>query len=678
MIENPLLKPPKLPHDAVAFDLLKPDHFLPALDHAITLAKTRLDRIRQAPADFTATIEELECAGEEVDWIATIFYNLLGAETNEHLQKLAQEVGPKIAEYSSDLLLDDTLFKNVKAVYENRSQLDLTTEQDRLLESTYIEFVRNGALLNEEQKKRLREIDQRLSQLGPAFSENLLKSTNQFELYLKTPEEIAGLPEGVLEGARHAAEAKGRKDEYLFTLQAPSFLPFMQYGKHRHSREVIATALGRRAFKNEFDNQPLILEMVKLRHERACLLGYKNHAAFVLERRMAESPKQVSEFLKRLLGHVHSAAERDIAQVQEFAAKQDGIKQLQPWDLSFYSEKLKESLFHFNDEELRPYFKLENVVKGVFDVAKRLYDLEFEAKANYPVYHPDVQVFEVHQSRAGKREFIGLFYADFFPRASKRDGAWMTNFYEQGRFRGQVRRPHVSIVCNFTKPTPTKPSLLTLSEVETLFHEFGHSLHSLLSRCHYRTMAGTNVYWDFVELPSQIMENWVHEKQALDLFARHYETGATMPQELVEKIRASRKFMAGYYALRQLSLGFLDMAWYGQDPVGIQDVAAFEQKTLEPTLVLPRIPDTNQSCNFGHIFGGGYSAGYYSYKWAEVLDADAFEFFKEKGIFDKTVAEKFERHVLSRGGSEHPAKLYRDFRGRDPDPDALLRRDGLM
>ncbi len=676
MYENPLLKPPSLPNNAVPFDRIQSTHFLPALDQTIAQARANLDSIinSSVSADFTNTIEALESAGERVDWVAGVFYNLLGTESNEEMQKLAQEIGPRLAEFSSDLLLNPKLFAKVNAVHDQLTTLTLTTEQRRLLENTFTEFVRNGAQLNEPAKQRLREIDQRLSQLGPAFAENILKATNAFELYLKTPEELDGLPEGALEAAKIAAEAKGRSGEYLFTLQAPSFLPYMKYATHRPTREKLARAVGSRAFGDAFDNQKNVLEIVGLRHDRAKLLGYQTHAHFVLEKRMAESPSRVHKFLEDLLDATRAAAARDVAQVQAFADKLGGPNPLQPWDFSFYSEKLKEQVFSYNEEDLRPYFRLENVIEGVFQVAYRLFGLKFSPKSEYPTYNNDVKVFEVYQEKSGKSEFMGLFYADFFPRPSKRDGAWMTNFFEQG----YGRRPHVSIVCNFTKSTPTKPSLLTMQEVQTLFHEFGHALHSLMSRCHYRTLSGTNVYWDFVELPSQIMENWAHEKEALDLFAHHYQSGASMPQELIDKIKASSKFLAGYNSLRQLNFGFLDMAWYSADPKHITDVQKFERAATDRTTVLPRVEGTNGSCSFGHIFGGGYSAGYYSYKWAEVLDADAFEFFQEKGIFSREVAEKFEQFILSRGGSEHPAELYRRFRGREPDPKALLRRDGLL
>ncbi len=667
-----------LPHAAVAFDQLQPEHFLPALKAHIEEARKKIQVIKESPPSFQNTIETLEGVSEKIDWTAGIFFNLLGAASNEQLQALSQEIGPLIAAFSNDVALDPEIFQLVKIVYDQREALQLSPEQSRLLENTYSEFTRNGALLDAKGQARLREVDQRLSQLAPKFGEHVLKATNAFEMYLKTQDELSGLPEGVLEAAKAAAEAKGRPGEYLFTLQYPSYVPFMKYADHRPSRQKLAEAFQRRAYKDEFDNQEIILEMTRLRHERARLLGFPTHADFVLERRMAESPSKVMDFLERILKVAKPAAEKDLNEVRAFAAEMGGPAQLENWDFGYYAEKLKEKRYRFNEEELRPYFKLENVIEGVFDVANRLFGLEFTAVSHYPVFHPDVMTYEVHQNRKGQKRFMGLFYADFFPRPSKRDGAWMTNYLEQGFFWDEERRPHVSITCNFTKPTPTKPSLLSLMEVKTLFHEFGHALHSLLSDCHYRTLSGTNVYWDFVELPSQIMENWAVEKEALDLFARHYQTGENMPPELIEKVRQSEMFLAGTMALRQMNFAFLDMAWYGRDPSDIKDVAEFEKSVTARTTLLKPIPDSCSSCGFGHIFGGGYSAGYYSYKWAEVLDADAFEYFRERGIFDSHVALSFERNILSRGGSEHPTQLYRRFRGRDPDPNALFRREGLL
>jgi peptidyl-dipeptidase Dcp len=516
----------------------------------------------------------------------------------------------------------------------------------------------------------------KLSTLGPKFGENVLKATNAFELELTTEDDLVGLPESAKEACAAAAEAKGKQGTWLVTLQAPSMIPFLQYSEKRELREKIWKAYSSRAFKDEFSNENTIKEIVSLKYERANLLGFPTHAHYVLDKRMAGNPEKVNAFLQKLLKASKPAAERDLAEVQEFAKSIGGPDTLLPWDFAFYSEKIKEKKFEFSEEDLRPYFKLENVIAGVFEHASKLYGLKFTASTDYPVYHDDVMTYEVYDESSN--DFIGLFYADFFPRDSKRGGAWMTTFYEQGLFQGEVMRPHVSIVCNFTKPTKDKPSLLTFMEVQTLFHEFGHSLHGLLSQCKYRSLAGTNVLWDFVELPSQILENWTLEKESLDLFAKHYETGELMPKELAQKIKDSSKFLAGYSSLRQLNFATVDMRWHTTVPDKITSVDEFEAEATKETTLFDKVPGTNFSCAFSHIFAGGYSSGYYSYKWAEVLDADAFEMFKEKGLFDASVAKSFKENILMKGGTEHPMKLYKKFRGREPDPDALLRRDGLI
>jgi peptidyl-dipeptidase Dcp len=473
-----------------------------------------------------------------------------------------------------------------------------------------------------------------------------------------------------------AAEAKGKKGQWLFTLQAPSLIPFLTYSSVRELREKIWRANSSKAFGGEFDNQEIIKKIVVLKGKRAQLLGFKNHAEYVLEERMAQNSETVFNFLKRLLDPSKVAAAKDLKEVQDYRMQLEGTSEIKPWDFAYYSEKLKEQKYAFNEEELRPYFKLENVIQGVFEHSRKLFGLVFKPTTNVPVYHPDVKTFEVFNEK--DNSYIGLFYADFFPRETKKGGAWMTNYREQGLWGSEVKRPHVSIVCNFTKPTTTKPSLLTYDEVRTLFHEFGHALHGLLSQCKYKTLSGTNVYWDFVELPSQIMENWTEEQEGLDLFAKHYETGASIPAELVAKIKKASLFQSGWMSLRQVSFAWLDMTWYTSDASKITDVDAFETAATEITRLLPKEPGTNQSCSFGHIFGGGYSAGYYSYKWAEVLDADAFEYFKEKGLYNPEVAAKFKNSILSRGGTAHPMDLYKEFRGREPDPNSLLRRSGLL
>ncbi len=664
--------------EAIPFDQIKLEHFLPALDYGIAQARKNIQKLKDntAPANFENTIMALETASEGYESVQSVYFNLFSAEADEALQALAKDISPKSAAFASEVSLDEKLFGKIKEVFEKRESLNLSPEQIRLVEKYYKDFSRNGALLSEADKDKLRQIDQELSVLGPQFSENVLKATNAFELLIDNKSDLLGLPEGAIEAAAQEAEAKGHKGKWLFNLQGPSFLPFMQYAQNRELRRKLWTAYNSRSYKDGFDNQEIVKKIVQLRHDRAVLLGFKSHADFILSERMAQNPEQVRKFLNELLVPSKKAADRDVAELRAFKKSLDGNDEVMPWDFAYYSEKLKEKKYKYNDEELRPFFKLETVVEGVFEHARRLYGITFKEVLDVPKYHPEVRAFEVREERT--QNYVGLFYTDFFPRETKKGGAWMTVYREQGYHNGQVRRPHVSIVCNFTKPTASKPSLLTYDEVQTLFHEFGHALHGLLSQVTYRSLAGTNVYWDFVELPSQIMENWVKEKEGLDIFARHYQSKQPIPQELVDKIKKASQFQAGYYSMRQLQFAFLDMAWHSQDPKDIKDVDAFENKATEHTRALPKIPGTNTSCAFSHIFAGGYSAGYYSYKWAEVLDADAFEYFKEAGLFNREIAEKFKNSILSRGGTEHPMELYKKFRGREPDPKALLRREGLL
>ena len=680
--ENPLLELSKHPHAAIPFDRVKRSHFKPGLEEAIHRAEQKIDLIRKdkTPATFENTILALETAPEDVGRVSTVFFNLLSADSDDELQNLAREISPRLAEFSSNVLLDGDLFKRVKAVWENRASLGLKGEELRLTEKTYKDFKRNGGLLDDATKAKLRDLDQELSKLAPEFSDNVLKATNDFKMWVDKKEDLAGLPESAVEAAAlsatEAGQAGQKNGKWLFTLQAPSFLPILTYSERREMREKVWRAYNSRSFRDSHDNEPVAKRIAELRHKRAGLLGYKTHAHFVLEERMAEEPGKVTAFLDRILEKSRPAAQRDLDAVRALKKELTGNDELMPWDYGFYSEKLKMKLHDLDQEKLRPYFKLENVVSGVFEHARRLFGLKFKEIAGIPVYHADVKTYEVVDEESGR--FIGLFYADFFPRASKRGGAWMTSYREQGLMSGSVQRPHVSIVCNFTKPTATKPSLLTFEEVQTLFHEFGHSLHGLLSDCKYVSLGGTNVFWDFVELPSQIMENWTLEKEALDLFAVHYQTGEKIPVELTDKIRAASRFQAGYQSLRQIQYGLLDMAWHGQDPARVGDIDKFEKEVTARTRLLPMVDGINASVSFSHIFAGGYSAGYYSYKWAEVLDADAFELFKEKGLYNRDVAKMFRDHILSRGGTEHPMELFKKFRGREPDPDALLRRSGLI
>ncbi|RYH72544.1 M3 family peptidase [Flavobacteriaceae bacterium 144Ye] len=675
---NILNKPFDTQFHTAPFSKIKNEDFLPAIKKGIEDAKAEIDAITNNPEapTFQNTIEALDFSGEQLDRISSIFFNLNSAETNDEIQKIAQEVSPLLSEFSNDITLNETLFKRVKAVYDAKDSLDLTTEQLTLLNKKYKGFSRNGANLPEDKKQQLRDIDKELSKLKLKFGENVLAETNKYELHITNEDDLDGLPESAKEEAKQTAEQKG-KDGWMITLQYPSYIPFMTYAKNRELRKKLAIAFGAKGFNNDaLDNQDIVLKIAKLRHQRANLLGYKTHAHFVLEERMAKNPETVNTFLNDLLEKAKPAAEREFKTLSDFAKELDGIEQLQKWDGGYYSEKLKQKLFDLDDEKLKPYFKLENVINGVFTIAEKLYGLQFEEINTIDKYHDDVLTYKVTDSDGN---YISIFYADFFPRAGKRNGAWMTVYKPQYVKNGENSRPHISIVCNFTKPTKTKPSLLTFNEVTTLFHEFGHALHGMLANTTYPSISGTSVFWDFVELPSQVLENWCYEKEALELFATHYETGEVIPMDLIEKIKASATFHEGMQTLRQLSFGLLDMSWHANEaPETINSVKAHEQKAFENTKLYPDVAENCMSTSFSHIFQGGYSSGYYSYKWAEVLDADAFEFFKEEGIFSKNVAQKFKDNVLSQGGTEDPMTLYKRFRGKEPQPEALLKRAGLI
>lgn len=674
---NPFLQDFSTVDHSIPFSKIRVEHFKPALEFRIAEAKKKFEGIKNnpAPASFENTIVALETFAEDVGVVQSVYSNLEVADASPDLQALAKELYPLISSFGSDISLDGQIFARVKSVFEQRDRLNLNKEQLRLLEKSYIDFVRNGALLSAADKDKIRQIDQELSVLGPKFSENVLKATNKFELWIDNASDLAGLPDGAIEAAAATAESRGQKGKWFFNLQAPSLMPLLTYAHNRALREKMWRAYNSRSYNDEFDNQETVKKIVSLRHDRAQLLGFKTHAQYVLAERMAKDPETVQKFLSSLLLASKKAAQKDLDEVKNYAEKKDQVKEFKPWDFAYYSEKLKEEKYSFNEEDLRPYFQLEHVIQGVFDHAKKLYGLKFQEAKDVDVYHPEVKVYKIHDQTD---QYVGLFYTDFFPRETKKGGAWMTSYREQGLMHGTIQRPHISIVCNFTKPTPSKPSLLSYDEVQTLFHEFGHALHGMLSNCTYHSLSGANVYWDFVELPSQIMENWVREKEGLDIFARHYQTGEKIPNDLIDRLRASQKFLAGWASLRQLSFASLDIAWHSTDPSQIMDLDAFEEKATTETRLMERIPGVNNSCSFSHIFAGGYSAGYYSYKWAEVLDADAFEYFKEKGLFSPEVAQSFRENILSRGGTEHPMELYKRFRGREPDPEALLRRDGLI
>ena len=669
---NPLL----VPFDLAPFSKVKNEHFSPAFKILIKEAKEEIEAIANntAAPTFENTIEAMEFSGNQLDRVSSLFFNLNSAETNDEIQEIAQEVSPLLTEFGNDVTLNPVLFQRVKAVYDTLADLDLTPEQTTLLENSYKGFSRNGANLNEVDKKTLREIDTKLSKLKLTYGENLLAETNGYELHLTTERDLAGLPDGVKEAAAQTAKLQGTEG-WVFTLHHPSYGPFMKYADDRELRMKMAIAFGARGFQeNSFSNKEITLQITKLRHQRANLLGYTTHSHFVLEERMATSPEKVNQFLGEMLEKAKPFAQKEFDELAQFAKDLDGITEFQKWDSSYYAEKLKKKLFNLDDEQLKPYFKLENVIEGAFTVANKLFGLTFKKVSNIDKYHQEVETYEVYDA---KENLVSIFYGDYFPREGKRNGAWMTSFKSQQNKDGKNERPHISNVCNFTKPTDTKPSLLTFDEVTTLFHEFGHGLHGMLANTTYPSLSGTSVYWDFVELPSQILENWCYEKECLDLFAKHYETGETIPMEFVEKIKESANFMEGLATLRQVSFGLLDMSWHGIDPSDITDVKAHERETFDKTAFTPDVVENCMSVAFSHIFNGGYSSGYYSYKWAEVLDADAFAFFKEQGIFNPVIGASFALNILSKGGTEHPMKLYKRFRGQEPNPDALLERAGL-
>lgn len=663
--------------DTAPFSQINTQDYEPAFNQAIADAKQEIQQIieNKDTADFKNTIEAMAFSGMQLDRISNIFFNLNSAETNEDLQKIAQIIAPKLSAFSNDISLNPDLFARVKAVHDTVGTNTLTTEQKTLLDKTYKGFVRNGALLNETNKTKLREIDGQLAVLSLQFNENVLAETNAYQLHITNEEDLAGLPEGVIEAAKNLAEQE-KKEGWVFTLDYPSYLPFVTYAKNRELRKEIAVANGKKGFQdNDFNNEQIVLDIVRLRNERAQLLGYQNHAAFVLEERMAQNPENVFNFLNELLEKAKPAADKEFDELSTYSKKLDAIDQLQKWDGSYYSEKLKQERFNLDDELLKPYFQLENVLYGAFEVANKLYGLTFTEVHNIDKYHEDVQTFEVTDESGN---LVAVFYTDFFPRKGKRNGAWMTSYKSQWIKDGKNERPHISIVCNFTPPTPSKPSLLTFNEVTTLFHEFGHALHGMLANTTYPSLSGTSVYWDFVELPSQIMENWVYEPETLALFAKHYQTGETIPQKYIEKIKESANFLEGLATVRQLSFGLLDLGWHTTNPSAIKSLKEFENEQFASTQLYPDVAENAMSTAFSHIFAGGYAAGYYSYKWAEVLDADAFDYFKQNGIFNKEIATKFKENVLSQGGTDHPMTLYKKFRGQEPSPEALLKRAGLV
>lgn len=677
-MNNPLLKPFNTPHQTAPFNEIETSHYEQAMEEGMKMGNEEIKNIIENSDEptFENTILALENSGKVLDRVTTIFFNLLSAETNDEMDGIAERITPKLTEYSNNISLNEALFDRVKVVYSNKSNLNLSPEEEKLLEKTYDGFVRHGANLSAEDKEKFRKLSSDLSSLTLKFSQNHLKETNKYELHITDVKQLEGLPESALEAAAHTAKEKN-KEGWVFTLHAPSYVPFMKYCSNRELRKTLYMAYNTQCTHNdEFDNNEIVKQLVNARMQIAILLGFENHADYVLRKRMAENSSNVYNLLNNLIEAYKPTAEKEIAEIEETAKKIEGNDfEIMPWDFSYYSEKLKNEKYKFDEESLRPYFKLENVISGVFGLATKLYGITFEENKSIPVYHPDVNAYEVKDKDGS---FLAVLYADFHPRAGKRSGAWMTNFKEQWiDENGYNSRPHVSVTMNFTKPTAEKPALLTFSEVTTFLHEFGHALHGIFANTRFQSMSGTNVYWDFVELPSQIMENFAVEKDFLNTFAKHYITGELIPDSTVQSIVDSQNFNVAYACMRQVSFGLLDMAWYTRSEAFTGNVKDFEKKAWEKAQLLPQIEDTCMSVQFGHIMSGGYSAGYYSYKWAEVLDADAFSMFKENGIFDKKTAERFRECILSKGGTEHPMVLYRNFRGQEPTIDALLIRNGI-
>ena len=678
---NPFLSTYKTPFETIPFSKIKNEHYLPALKKGIEIAQSEIQQITSNPEKptFENTIVALEETGEIINKVTSAFFNLNSANTNDEMQSIAQEISPILTAHGNDIMMNQALFERIKTVYDYELK-GLKQEQKTLLEKSYKSFVRNGANLNNNDKHRLREIDARKAQLSLTFGENVLKENNEFKLIVDQEKDLIGLPKSVIEAASITAKNEGYENKWLFTLDYPSYIPFMTYAKNRFLREQMYRAFNSKGFQdNDNNNTAIVRKITKLRAERAQLLGYQSHAHYVLEERMAESPTKVMDFLNDIQSKAISHARKEFDELAAYANKLDQIEQIQKWDATYYSEKLKKEKFAIDDELLRPFFQLENVIEGVFKTAEKLFGITFQKRNDIDVYHEDVITYEV---LSPKNEHLAVFYADFFPRPGKRQGAWMTSFRSQKIENETNIRPHVSIVCNFTKPTEELPSLLSFQEVTTLFHEFGHALHGIFANGNYASLSGTSVFWDFVELPSQLLENWCYEEECLNLFAKHHQTNEVIPSEYIQKIKDSSNFQAGLATIRQIGLGKIDMGWHtlvlNDGDVLNKEFIDIEKGQLKDVDLYPSVEGCCVSTSFSHIFQGGYSSGYYSYKWAEVLEADAFEAFKEIGIFNPKIAHKFRDHVLSSGGSEHPSLLYKRFRGKDASIDALLKRAGLI
>lgn len=674
-MSNNLVEKFNTPYESIPFENIKHEDFKPAIEQAIEDAKNEINEIVQNtdPPNFVNTIVALENVGKKLTIISSTFFNLNSAETNDYLQSLAEEISPMLTEYANDIILNEQLFEKIKIVYDTTLKSKLSQEEVRLLDKTYKDFSKNGALLSSEDKNNLRQISNELAILSVKFGQNVLKETNDYFLHISESKDMEGIPESIKEMAKQEAEIRNLKG-WVFTLHYPSYVPFITYSANRELRKEIYTAYMQRACKdNEYNNEDIIHKIVELRSKKAKLLGFKTYADLILQERMASAPKLVYDFLYDLLHKAKPFAQKEIQDLKNIASR-DGITEMMPYDHAYYAEKLRQEKFSFSEEELKPYFPLHQVLNAAFDVAKKLYGLTFIEREDIQKYHSEVKVYEVINDK-GKHQ--ALLYTDFFPREGKRAGAWMTSYKGQFKTLSDNIRPHISIVCNFSRPNGEIPSLLTFNEVTTLFHEFGHALHGILANTTFESLSGTNVYWDFVELPSQFMENYVFEKEFLKTFALHYQKGDMLDEEKIDKIVASANFMQGYQTLRQIGLGLLDMAYHTDELTSDQGIEDFEVEKIKETQLYPHIKNTCISTSFSHIFQGGYAAGYYSYKWAEVLDADAFDFFKERGIFDKETASKFES-LLSKGGTEDPMELYISFRGRRPQSEALLKRAGLL
>ena len=669
---NPLLTKFQTTFEEAPFSKIKKHHYIPSIKKTI---KNALDEIKviinqKEKPSFKNTLEAVEKCGNLIGRNTSILFNLNSAETSEELQLIAQKAAPLLSAFQNDIRLNKGLFKRIRFVYENEDRSKLNEEQLTLLEKEFKSFVRNGAFLNNISKEKLRKIDSRLAKLSLSFGENVLADTQAYQLHIEDEKKLKGIPPSAIEMAKIIANEKEKKG-WVFTLDYPSYVPFMTYAEDRKLRKEMSIAFGKRGFqKNKNNNSSIILEITKLRQKRAKLLGYDSHADFILEERMAKSAKNVQNFLNDLSEKAKPAAQKEWTTMKIFAEKNLEIPNIEKWDSAFVSEKLKENQLQLNELELKPYFQLDLVLKGLFKIVKKLYGLEFKKNTKLDRYHKEVQVFEVYR----KGNFYALLYADFFPRPGKRNGAWMTSYRPQKK----DQRPHISIVCNFSRPTKTEPSLLTFHEVTTLFHEFGHALHGILADTYFSALSGTNVYWDFVELPSQIMENWCYQEESLDLFAKHYQTKDSLPKDFIQKIKKAAHFQQGLQTMRQISFAYLDLSYHDSSASRIKDVKAHEKAQISHLQFTQESEENCMSTSFSHIFQGGYAAGYYSYKWAEVLDADAFELFQKNGIFDRDTAKKFLENILSKGGTEHPMILYKRFRGKEPDPSALIRRLGLV